>query len=170
MHIKRLRLPEIVDILKHHSISSQEELSKHLATRGYVTTQATLSRDLKMLKATKVSDENGKYHYILGDTGLTYGSRRNRTRLSSAKNHTSVLSIAITGNLVVIKTRNGYAAGLGYDIDTMESELILGTISGADTVFAAIREGTPRSEVYNFFCKFIPMPVMTEAASMFLSK
>ena len=78
-----------------------------------------------------------------------------------------MLSIAITGNLVVIKTRNGYASGLAYDIDTLESDLVLGTIPGADTVFAAVKEGTPRHELYTLFSSFIPEHVMLEAAHMF---
>lgn len=50
------------------------------------------------------------------------------------------MSIGITGNLLVIKTRNGYASGLAYEIDLLESPLVLGTISGADTVFVALAE------------------------------
>ena len=51
MNSRKIRLPEIIDILTNNVISSQEELSKQLAIRGYIITQATLSRDLKLLKA-----------------------------------------------------------------------------------------------------------------------
>ena len=61
MNSRKLRLPEIIDILTHQSISSQEDLSKQLAIRGHIITQATLSRDLKLLKANKISDEQGRY-------------------------------------------------------------------------------------------------------------
>jgi len=81
-----------------------------------------------------------------------------------------VLSIAITGNLAVIKTRNGYASGLAYDIDMLESPLVLGTIPGADTVFVALREGSPRKEAFNLFSTFIPMSVMSTAAPMFIDE
>ena len=74
-----------------------------------------------------------------------------------------MLSIAITGNLVVIKTRNGYASGLAYDIDTLGSDLILGTIPGADTVFVAVRENTPRADLFNLFSSFLPTAVMNKA-------
>lgn len=168
MNSRKLRLPEIIDILTHNIISSQEELSKQLAIRGHITTQATLSRDLKLLKANKIADDRGGYRYIVGDNfGAT---RRNRHRLTpQPSSHSSVLSIAITDNLVVIKTRNGYASGLAYDIDMLDSELVLGTIPGADTVFVAVREGTPRQELFTLFSAFIPEAVMTEAASMFES-
>ncbi len=170
MNSRKTRLPEIIDILTHQVISSQEDLSKQLAVRGHITTQATLSRDLKLLKATKISDERGGYRYVVGEPPL---STRNRTRhrsLPIPSNHSAVLSIAITGNLVVIKTRNGYASGLAYDIDMLESPLVLGTIPGADTVFVALREGSPRKEAFNLFSTFIPMSVMSTAAPMFIDE
>lgn len=42
MNSRKIRLPEIIDILTNNVISSQEELSKQLAIRGYIITQATL--------------------------------------------------------------------------------------------------------------------------------
>ena len=184
MNSRKTRLPEIIDILTHQVISSQEDLSKQLAVRGHITTQATLSRDLKLLKATKISDERGGYRYVVGEPPL---STRNRTRhrsLPIPSNHSAVLSIAITGNLAVIKTRNGYASGLAYEIDLLqfgilaalniyvmlESPLVLGTIPGADTVFVALREGSPRKEAFNLFSTFIPMSVMSTAAPMFIDE
>lgn len=170
MNSRKTRLPEIIDILTHQVISSQEDLSKQLAVRGHITTQATLSRDLKLLKATKISDERGGYRYVVGEPPL---STRNRTRhrsLPIPSNHSAVLSIATTGNLAVIKTRNGYASGLAYDIDMLESPLVLGTIPGADTVFVALREGSPRKEAFNLFSTFIPMSVMSTAAPMFIDE
>lgn len=170
MNSRKTRLPEIIDILTHQVISSQEDLSKQLAVRGHITTQATLSRDLKLLKATKISDERGGYRYVVGEPPL---STRNRTRhrsLPIPSNHSAVLSIAITGNLAVIKTRNGYASGLAYDIDMLDSPLVLGTIPGADTVFVALREGSPRKEAFNLFSTFIPMSVMSTAAPMFIDE
>ena len=74
----------------------------------------------------------------------------------------------MTGNLVVVKTRNGYASGLAYDIDMIGSPLVLGTIPGSDTVFVAIGECTPRSEVFSLLSTFVPQAVMTAAAPMFL--
>lgn len=168
MNNRKTRLPEIIDILSNQIISSQEELSKQLAVRGHIITQATLSRDLKLLKASKISDEQGGYRYIVGEAH-NYTRNRSRRRLSSLPaNHSSVLSIAITGNLVVIKTRNGYASGLAYDIDTLESDIVLGTIPGADTVFVAIREGTPRKDIFTLFSSFIPVSVISQAATLFL--
>ena len=168
MNSRKARLPEIIDILTHHVISSQEELSKQLAVRGFIITQATLSRDLKLLRANKIADDRGGYRYIVGENHAFARSRGRRHTPVVPTSHSSVLSIAITGNLVVIKTRNGYASGLAYDIDMLGSDLVLGTIPGADTVFVAVREGTPRKELYTLFGAFIPATVMSEAAPFFL--
>jgi transcriptional regulator of arginine metabolism len=167
MNSRKTRLPEIIDILAHQVISSQEELSKHLAMRGHIITQASLSRDLKLLKATKITDERGNYRYVIGDSQAYIRSRHRQRSNSSSTHHTSVISIALTDNLVVIKTRNGYASGLAYDIDMLESDLILGTIPGADTIFVAIKHDTDRTKLFNLFSTFIPAQVMEEAAAQF---
>lgn len=175
MNSRKTRLPEIIDILTHQVISSQEDLSRQLAVRGHFITQATLSRDLKLLKANKISDDRGSYRYIIGDSKLNGRSRGRRKDGSHGGddpdttdgNHNSVLSISITGNIVVIKTRNGYASGLAYDIDTLGSALVLGTIPGADTVFVAMREGTPKIDIYNLFSTFLPGQIMIDAQGFF---
>lgn len=73
MNSRKIRLPEIIDILTNNVISSQEELSKQLAIRGYIITQATLSRDLKLLKANKIADDRGGYRYIVDNSLATTG-------------------------------------------------------------------------------------------------
>lgn len=167
MNSRKTRLPEIVNILTHQAIASQEELSKQLAVKGFIVTQATLSRDLKLLKANKITDERGRYRYIVGEP-MIYGRSRSRNRVASvASNHSAVISISKTGNLVVIKTRNGYASGLAYEIDMAESPVVLGTLPGADTVFVAIKEGATKPDLFNFFTNFVPASVMSASAAMF---
>ena len=57
MKNKKTRLQLILELIKNHCIGSQDELARLLASNGHVVTQATLSRDLKMLKATKVATD-----------------------------------------------------------------------------------------------------------------
>lgn len=59
MRSRMTRLSVIVDILSHNNISCQDELLKQLAIRGYIVTQATLSRDLKNLRTIKVANDLG---------------------------------------------------------------------------------------------------------------
>ena len=61
MKNKKSRLQQIVELINNNCIGSQEELSKMLSTKGFMVTQATLSRDLKMLRITKVATDTGGY-------------------------------------------------------------------------------------------------------------
>ena len=154
---KRHRLQIIVDIIRKTCIGSQSELSDILNQRGVNVTQATLSRDLKSLKITKVANDYGKYMYIipdsneLQDTMLMKGQRH-----LSSNSQIGFVSFDYSGNIAIVKTRNGYATGLAYDIDMSHSHIVLGTIAGADTVFVLLREGVSREEANEFFSRFIP--------------
>lgn len=168
MKKRKSRLPVIVDILTHNCIGSQEELSKQLAIRGYIVTQATLSRDLKMLRTTKIATDMGGYRYIIADSqrmsNEPFAKSQNTVQSSS---HPAALSLSVSGNLVVIKTRNGYASGLAYDLDMLESHHILGTIPGADTVFAVVNESSNRKDLFELFSSFLPQSVLDAARSQF---
>jgi len=169
MKRRKSRLPVIVDILTNNSIGSQDELSRQLAKRGFVVTQATLSRDLKMLKTTKVATDMGGYRYIISDLNSNLSEQVGTPIIQSAM-HPAALSIAITGNLVVIKTRNGYASGLAYDMDMLGSTHILGTISGADTVFVAVSPTATKSELFSLFSTMLPASVMAKAQHQFINE
>lgn len=152
MKNKKERLRAIIEIIKNNPIGNQLELSEKLAEQGFKVTQATLSRDIKTLRVTKVATDHGKYTYIIPDN--------NNLQNSLLMNHNQQIgfvSVAFSGNIAVIKTRNGYATGLAYDIDMSQSTQILGTIAGADTVFAIIREGVTRDEVLKLLSRFIPI-------------
>jgi len=171
MKKRKSRLPVIVDILTNHSIGSQEELSKQLAIRGYIVTQATLSRDLKMLRTTKVATDLGGYRYIIADShSLSSEPYAKSQSTVQSSLHPAALSLGVSGNLVVIKTRNGYASGLAYDIDMLDSPHIIGTIPGADTVFAVVNENSSRKELYELFSSFLPNHVMEMAKSQFIKE
>lgn len=161
MKKRNSRLSVIADILTHNKIGSQEELSQLLLRCGVDVTQATLSRDLKTLKTIKVTTDDG-YRYIIADKSIP--SRADGTD----SRHPTTLSIAISGNIVVIKTRNGYASGLAYDIDMMDSPHVLGTIPGADTVMAVVNENSTRAELYLFFSAILPATVMEVAKHQFI--
>ena len=68
MKNQNISLQLIVELIKNNCIGSQEELARLLAARGYVVTQATLSRDLKQLRTTKVATDMGNYMYIIPDS------------------------------------------------------------------------------------------------------
>lgn len=165
MRNRRSRLPEIIDILTHNVIGSQDELAKLLAARGFVVTQATLSRDLKKLKTTKVASEMGGYRYVIHPVVADEPDQAS----SSPARLQAALSVDISGNMLVIKTRNGYASGLAYDIDSLNAGSIIGTIPGADTVFGVIAEGVSREELFNELAIILPPEVVTEGRRRYLA-
>lgn len=171
MKNRKARLEIIIDILNGNVIGSQEELLKQLAIRGIVVTQATLSRDLKKLKTTKIASDIGGYRYVVNNADIFRGEPNIKARTTEqSPHHPAALSLDIAGNVMVIKTRTGYASGLAYDLDCLNSEHILGTISGADTVFAVCRETSNRSEIFDLMRGFLPIEIIKEASPKFIDE
>ncbi len=158
MKNKRNRLQLIIKLIKNNNIGSQNELAYMLRSYGVDVTQATLSRDLKALKVTKVASDKGNYTYIIPDNNDLHDSMLERGLNSiSMSQQVGFVSIDFSGNIAVIKTRNGYATGLAYDIDMSKSPLIMGTIAGADTVFVVLHEGVTVDEAKQIFARFVPL-------------
>lgn len=160
MKNKKKRLQLILELIQNHSIGSQDELSQMLSTRGFNVTQATLSRDLKVLRITKIPNEGGGYMYMIPDNDKVMDLMLSQGKSVLANSKSSgFISIEFSGNMAVIKTRNGYASGIAYDIDMSKPKEILGTIPGADTVFAVLREGVTRERAVEIFSKFLPISI-----------
>lgn len=148
----------MVELIRNQCIGSQEELAAKLAECGFNVTQATLSRDLKMLKTTKVPTDRGTYIYILPDSNSLKDKLLAKGAVDMSPNFQSgFISLQISGNIAVIKTRNGYAAGLAYDIDMSHSKEILGTIPGSDTIFAVLDENATHEQVIETLSKLLPL-------------
>ena len=59
------RHSKIVELIGKYQIETQEELAEYLKRDGYKVTQATVSRDIRELKLTKVQGENGRQRYAV---------------------------------------------------------------------------------------------------------
>lgn len=141
MKKNRERHELLTELLAARRLSSHDEILAHLACAGMQITQATLSRDLKTLGAFKKLDAEGRYYYTIprpdgSDTLSPPGMAPAQLRPVSQE----VLKVARSGNMLVIKTRNGCAAGLAYDIDCQQIPEIIGTLSATDTVLAVIAQ------------------------------
>ena len=99
------RLKTVRKLIKNYRIESQEELLGHLQKEGFEVTQATLSRDLKLLKVGKVSDGHAGYVYTLPDEN----ERRESEQIYIQDFLRGYVSIDFSGNIVVIKTFGGHA-------------------------------------------------------------
>lgn len=128
MKVKNSRMETLKMLISSQELSSQEEVLKALSKEGYKLTQATLSRDLKQLKVAKAASMNGKYVYVLPNETM-YKRVSNPRSLKEMMMTPGFLSINFSGNMIVIKTRPGYASSIAYNIDNHDIPEILGTIA-----------------------------------------
>lgn len=132
--MKNARQTAILSIIERENIETQEELAAKLREMGIVVTQATVSRDIKELRLLKVLSASGSYKYATADKA-EHGVSERLVRMFVD----SVLSITYAENLIVIRTLAGSANAAGEAIDSMRWPEILGTISGDNTIFVAVR-------------------------------
>lgn len=155
MKVKNSRLEALKMLISSMELSSQEEVLKELEKEGFKLTQATLSRDLKQLKVAKAASMNGKYVYVLPNETM-YRRVTTPRKATEMMQRSGYISVNISGQLAIVKTRPGYASALAYDIDNSDSSYILGSIAGDDTIFIALREGASRGQVLEALSYVIP--------------
>jgi transcriptional regulator of arginine metabolism len=147
------RLKTVRKVIRTYRIESQEALLGHLEKEGFVVTQATLSRDLKLLKVGKISDGPNGYVYSLpGDD-----ERQEAERAYIHDFLRGYVSIEWSGSIVVIKTYSGHSDSVALAVDNLGLDDVLGTIAGRDnTVFVALREGIRGEDFLNRLKESIP--------------
>ena len=155
MKVKNSRMETLKMLISSQELSSQEEVLQALAKEGYKLTQATLSRDLKQLKVAKAASMNGKYVYVLPNETM-YKRVSNPLSVREMMMSPGFLSINFSGNMVVIKTRPGYASSIAYNIDNSDIPEILGTIAGDDTIFLVKKDGAHEDAIINSLSQIIP--------------
>ena len=132
--MKSKRHEKIIELVNKYEIETQEELASLLNQAGFRVTQATISRDIKDLRLVKTLGSDGKYRYVSASRSST-DIRTNFSNLFS----TSVNSIDVAQNLVVIKTLSGMAQAVCAALDSADYPSVVGTIAGDDTIFIACR-------------------------------
>ncbi len=133
--MKLSRHSKILDLISKYNIDTQEELAKKLSEAGYNVTQATVSRDIKNLKLVKVLDESGVYRYAQSGTKETVAFEKNLNSILI----NSVVTVDYALNTVVIKTHAGMAQAVGFVIDSLGLDEILGCVAGDDTIICVTR-------------------------------
>ncbi|MCH5288573.1 MAG: arginine repressor [Treponema sp.] len=146
------RLKAIKRLIKNNRIASQDELLTYLQRDGFDVTQATLSRDLKLLKVGKVSDGNASYVYALPSDE----ERAEGEQILVQDFLRGYVSIDWSGNIVVIKTFGGHADSVSNALDCMNMDEILGTVAGDNCIFACLREGVTGKQFMNALKQRIP--------------
>lgn len=147
---KKARLQTIRKIVSTNSLESQEELLSALREEGFISTQTTLSRDLKQLRISKVRVRSGHSVYALPREGqfvpVPTLEEINQTKWQ----------LNFSGNLMVVHTPSCYASIVAYDVDNIKHPFFLGTVAGDDTVIVVLAEGVDREEAANVARNIIP--------------
>ena len=133
--MKASRQDAILELVEKYEIETQDDLIERLRQNGFEVTQATVSRDIRELKLTKVLTGHGGYRYILPpkDSGLA-GSKLNRALLES------IVMIDVAMNIVVIKTHPGLAQAVAAGLDSLHMPEIVGCVAGDDTMINVARD------------------------------
>lgn len=143
---KAARLDAIRQSIREHRVSSQSQLSELLIQQGINVTQATLSRDLDELHATKVRFPDGIMAYWIPDISnqsILEMTTMTMTRAEESAKADQYLAKVLTGlitsvkranNLLVVRTRSGAAQFAASALDRQPISGIMGTIAGDDTV------------------------------------
>ena len=132
--MKTKRQTKMLELIKKHDIETQEELSDYLQKEGYQVTQATVSRDIRELKLTKVAMSNGRQKYA----ALTEANEDLSEKYTRVFRDAFV-SMDMAQNILVIKTVSGMAMAVAAAIDAMHLHEIVGCIAGDDTIMCAVQ-------------------------------
>jgi len=147
MTIRTERMRTIVNLLNAQVITGQEQLMHVMQQHGYNVTQATLSRDLRDLRAEKKILPDGTFKYVIPSNPVV---ERKVLGIDSELAKISIRSVDFCGQFAVVKTRPGFASAVAYDIDNRGQELILGTLAGDDTILVIPKDTTTRSQMHDF--------------------
>lgn len=132
--MKAERQAKILDLIVKKEIGTQEELTMELERAGFVATQATVSRDIREMKLTKVAMSDGKLRYVAyRKTGEKMAEKYIRIFRDG------YVSMDNAQNILVIKTVSGMAMAVAAALDHMELPEIVGSIAGDDTIMCAVR-------------------------------
>ena len=132
--VKKRRHEKILDLISQFEIETQEELADRLCQAGYQVTQATVSRDIRELKLSKISVGKGRQKYVTFTQDEAHlGDKYIRVLREG------YVSMALAQNLLVMKTVSGMAMAVAAEVDALRMEEIVGCIAGDNTIMMAMR-------------------------------
>lgn len=132
--MKTNRQSKIIEIIQKNEVETQDELTALLEKDGFRVTQATVSRDIRELKLTKIPTAGGRQKYaVITDAPENLSKKYERVLREG------FLSMDMAQNILVIKTVSGMASAVCAAIDAMKMREIVGSIAGDDTIMCAIR-------------------------------
>ena len=140
--MKKSRHQKIIELVGRMRIGTQEELADILIKEGYKVTQATVSRDIKELKLSKVADNDGvQYYKIIEKEEQVYSEKYIRVLREA------LMSMDTAGNFLVIRTMSGMANAVAAALDQFRLEKIVGTLAGDDTIMCAMKNAQDAEDI-----------------------
>lgn len=148
--MKAKRQAKIIELIQKYDIETQEELSSLLDGAGFQVTQATVSRDIRELKLTKVVGADGRQKYV-SSAERDQGMADKYARVLRE----GFVSMDAAGNILVIHTVSGMASAVGAAVDAMEIREIIGSIAGDDTLMCVVRTGDDAVDIMRRLRKLV---------------
>jgi transcriptional regulator of arginine metabolism len=132
--MKTHRQAVILELVDRDPLHSQEQLRRRLRQRGFVATQATISRDIKELGLVKRAGD-GAYQRPNAE------ATNPETALTALERATAAFlrRVEQVQQLVVIRTGVGQAQPLAIALDRAQLPEAVGTIGGDDTILVIAR-------------------------------
>ena len=132
--MKTTRQAKILELIQRNDVETQEELSAYLVREGFQVTQATVSRDIRDMKLSKMPTGEGHQKYVRFHNDEKHLSGKYVNVLKEG-----FVSIDMAQNILVVKTVSGMAMAVAAAIDAMKYPEIVGSIAGDDTIMMAVR-------------------------------
>lgn len=132
--MKVSRHAKIIELIAQHDIETQEELAEYLNREGFKVTQATVSRDIRDLRLTKVAVDGSRQKYVVL---APEKDEMNEKYIRVLRD--GYISMDMAQNILVIKTVSGMAMAVAAAVDAMKWKEVVGCIAGDDTIMCAVR-------------------------------
>ena len=132
--MKTERHSKIVELIGKYEIETQEDLADRLNQEGFNVTQATVSRDIRELKLSKISNGKGQQKYVVMKNPGNTSSEKYVRILKDG-----FISMDMAQNILVIKTGAGLAMAAAAALDALHFQELVGCIAGDDTIMCAVR-------------------------------
>ena len=148
--MKRNRQEAILRVISQYEVETQQELAQRLKEEGFEVTQATVSRDIRDMKLSKMPTGEGHQKYVRFHNDEKHLSGKYVNVLKEG-----FVSIDMAQNILVIKTVAGMASAVCAALDAMKWNEIVGSIAGDDTIMCAIRSVDDTVKVMDKISKII---------------
>ena len=133
--MKKRRQGKIKEIIRQFDVGTQEELAERLKDAGFSVTQATVSRDIREMKLSKMPTEDGGQKYIFWEQGGSPVENKYVRVLQEA-----YASAETAQNIVVVRTMPGLASAACSALDSMDIDGMVASLAGDDTGILIMRD------------------------------